>query len=488
MGKIIIIGNWDIIHAYISYIDMDSIVCFTDENVELKKVYGKNIIRLERVKEFDYDYFVIFERENLEVYYTQLINLGVSKGKIINWVYYMFFLKRKVKKFSRDADSIINYSIKQLMIYSLLDIDCGMARNALFIHSRNVQNGLEYIDNYGKKTLFYGMNNYQNIYETLDLTKKYDAVCCLDYYLDHSFAELAEVINMVRGMTRYIFISLPFKGFGVFDQWGEMDFSMYGKVAVFHMELSKLIVIDTYDCIEDDEEIKIYTVTHKHFEPPANNIYIPIYVGNGSNDMGILRDDTGDSIAELNPYINECTALYWIWKNTTSEYVGLNHYRRFFCIGEYWGEADQNLLDGKNIKRFLDEYEMIVADACDFYPRTISEALEESVNPDIFKEIYVAIEKAILVKYPEYKEDYERYFNGYVSNLCNMFITRREILNKYCEWLFSIIIEVVDKVSLDSYDSYSKRMVGFMAERLLTLWIIHNDIRVKELPILFVEK
>ncbi|RKI88669.1 DUF4422 domain-containing protein [Parablautia intestinalis] len=489
MGRIIIIGNWDIIKAYMPYININSVVCFADDSAELKRLYGKVIVRLERIKEFESDYVVIFERENIGFYYTQLKNLGISREKIINWVYYLFFLEQKTTKFSRDAYAIINQSIKQLMVHTLLDIDFGMARNALFIYSRNVQDNLRYIDNYGKKSFLYGVNNYKNIYETLDLTKRYDAVCCLDFYLNHSLTELYEMIEVIRGITRYIFISLPFKCFGIFDEWTEMDFSMYGKVAVFHMELSKLVVIDTYDCNEVNEEVKIFTVTHKEFVPPKNNIYIPIHAGKSSNNMSILRDDIGDSsIAELNPYINECTALYWIWKNTTDKYIGLNHYRRFFCIGKYWGESEQNLLDSKNIKIFLNKYDMIVAEACDFYPRTISEALKESVNPDAYQKAYTATKKIIIKKYPEYKEDYDRYFNGYVSNLCNMFITRREILNKYCEWLFSIILEVVEKLPLDSYDSYSKRIVGFIAERLLTLWIIHNDISVKELPILFIKK
>lgn len=486
MGRIIVLGDWNLIQSYMPYMDMSEIVCFADNYAELKTVYGKNTIRYGRINEFNYDYIVIFERENIDSYYNQLISLNILKERVVSWVYYIFFLKYKSKKFSRDADTIINHTVKQLLICNMLDIDCGMSRNGLFIHSRNVQGNLQYIDNYGKCSLRYGSNHYKNICGSLDTEKRYDAVCCLDYYLNHSVAEFKELIGKAGLIARYLFISLPFKCSGVFHEWEELDFSMYGKVAVFHMELSKLIVIDTYVC--GNEDVRIYTVTHKCFTPPKSSIYVPIFAGKDNNEMGITGDGTGNSIAELNPLINECTSLYWIWKNTDSRYIGLNHYRRYFCIGTYWGEQEQNLLDANYIHRFLAEYDMIVAEACDFYPRTVSEALQESVNSDIFNLVYNTVTRIITEKYPGYAKDLEDYFNGYISNLCNMFITTREVMNRYCEWLFPIILEAIDEISLDTCDSYSRRMIGFMAERLLTLWIMHNEIKVKELPILFIDK
>ena len=49
-------------------------------------------------------------------------------------------------------------------------------------------------------------------------------------------------------------------------------------------------------------------------------------------ENGWRSDREGESIADLNPYINECTGLYWIWKNAQEDYVGLCHYRRYFSF------------------------------------------------------------------------------------------------------------------------------------------------------------
>lgn len=79
--------------------------------------------------------------------------------------------------------------------------------------------------------------------------------------------------------------------------------------------------------------------------------------------------------------------------------------------------------------------------------------------------------------------------NGYMLYPCNMFITSRKIMEEYCEWLFPILLEMVEKVEIkEKWDDYSKRILGFFAERLLTVWIVQHDYKIKELPILFLDK
>ena len=55
-------------------------------------------------------------------------------------------------------------------------------------------------------------------------------------------------------------------------------------------------------------DLTIYTLTHKHFTKPDDNMYVPLQVGTAINSpLGYLRDDTGDNISALNGYYSELT-------------------------------------------------------------------------------------------------------------------------------------------------------------------------------------
>lgn len=79
------------------------------------------------------------------------------------------------------------------------------------------------------------------------------------------------------------------------------------------------------------KNIKIVIATHKKYEMPKDEMYIPLHVGEeGKEDLGYIGDNTGDNISLKNPYFCELTGLYWAWKNLNAEYIGLSHYRRHF--------------------------------------------------------------------------------------------------------------------------------------------------------------
>ena len=59
-------------------------------------------------------------------------------------------------------------------------------------------------------------------------------------------------------------------------------------------------------------KIEIYIATHKAYEFPQIDSYIPIHVGKekAKVDLGILGDNIGENISTLNPSFCELTALY----------------------------------------------------------------------------------------------------------------------------------------------------------------------------------
>ena len=57
----------------------------------------------------------------------------------------------------------------------------------------------------------------------------------------------------------------------------------------------------------------------------------------------------------------------------------------------------------------------------------------------------------------------------------NMFIAKREFIDAYCNWLFPILEYCEQKIG-DKQDPYQNRYIGFLAERMLTIFLnYHKD-------------
>ncbi|MCF6358526.1 MAG: DUF4422 domain-containing protein, partial [Draconibacterium sp.] len=56
------------------------------------------------------------------------------------------------------------------------------------------------------------------------------------------------------------------------------------------------------------------------------------------------------------------------------------------------------------------------------------------------------------------------------------------------EWLFGILFELEKRSVINMDNKYQKRVCAFMAERLQTVWIKKNKLKVKELPVLYFKK
>ena len=78
-------------------------------------------------------------------------------------------------------------------------------------------------------------------------------------------------------------------------------------------------------------------------------------------------------------------------------------------------------------------------------------------------------------------------FSGQIMYPCNMIITSKGIFDEYCQWLMPIVLYLVDNVEFDyTWDMYSSRVIGFFAERLLTVWLYLSDYSLTEIPIQFI--
>ena len=232
---------------------------------------------------------------------------------------------------------------------------------------------------------------------------------------------------------------------------------------------------------------KVYVVTHKKYKLNSNlkeKGYALISVGKGkevSNDG--FNDNTGDNISSKNPNYCELTALYWIWKNdTVSQYKGLCHYRRY--ITTKWLSNDMEYsIDSRTIEKTLKKYDIILPQKQHFI-RSAQENYLRCGRPKDLKNLRYIISK----KYPDYIEAYDLVMNSNSSYLMNMMITSTECFNSYCKWLFDILFQLEQITDLTGYSQQEARIYGYMSERLLTVWVLKNKLKVKEFPFINTEE
>lgn len=247
--------------------------------------------------------------------------------------------------------------------------------------------------------------------------------------------------------------------------------------------------------------VKIFVVTHKESPLLQNDLFTPIQVGtNPTISNNILKDNTLDNITSKNPNFCELTAIYWIWKNyTEAEYVGICHYRRYFNFynpfynlkpskqKKITGEKFRNTKlfktnpkkTAKKISSILQEYDIIVGKPYKIKKHTLG------INycKDHRKEDWNETKKIILEKFPEYEESINIHLdNGKVFHMGNMLLCSKKLFDEYHTWIFSIVFELEKRITIPT-DQYQARVFGFISERLINMYIYHNNLKIKTFPI-----
>ncbi len=232
--------------------------------------------------------------------------------------------------------------------------------------------------------------------------------------------------------------------------------------------------------------MSIYIVTHKKFNPPVLDAYIPIHVGKCQThaELGYLSDENGESIAEKNSTYCELTALFWMWKNCTDDVIGLCHYRRYFTQNPFSINA-KYYLPFEKAEKLLEKFDVILPEKIHL-KNTVQE--KYSLSGAGFQKDLDAVKRIIESTYPEYSASYSKVMNGREEYFWNMFVMRKSLLDQYCEWLFDILERLETVTDLTAYDNRQKRIYGYISERLLNVWIEKNKLSIYECPVVQSDK
>ena len=236
---------------------------------------------------------------------------------------------------------------------------------------------------------------------------------------------------------------------------------------------------------------KIYVAMHKKIElPQLDDLYEPLLVGsyNKEKKLKITRDDEGENISKKNENYCELTGIYWIWKNSKDDIVGLCHYRRFLSKNKLFNVKPKNYLSKRDVLKDIENNIDIILPEKNYFPSKIISETSTAPNMNDMK----IVENVIVELFPEYLQDYKEFIENNAAYLCNVMVTKKEIFNEYCEWLFTILFETEKRMGKETYinDPYRKRMFGFISERLLNVWINHHksEYKIKTYPMINTEE
>lgn len=249
-----------------------------------------------------------------------------------------------------------------------------------------------------------------------------------------------------------------------------------------------------------DVRVKILVASHKPSSYPKDEIYLPIHVGKATSelDLGIQADNEGDNISEKNYCYCELTALYWAWKNLKDvDVIGLCHYRRYFDFHEqgtrflpsaiFPSSAFSKLdfsVDQETINRVLNG-EVVVCRA-----KYLNSTLKLHYCEYHFSDDYRVLKEVIDERQEaKYRNAFKKVFEcGYKLHPYNMMVMRKKDFDDYCTWVFELLSMVEKRIDISNYSIHQKRIFGFMAERLLNVWLEAEEKELLEKPLAFFDE
>lgn len=243
------------------------------------------------------------------------------------------------------------------------------------------------------------------------------------------------------------------------------------------------------------DALDIFICAHKKIEARVHNdSYKMLSVGK-NNELygdGVFRDDEGVNCSILNNFYSELSGYYWIWKNyQLKDYVGFCHYRRYFEFMD----------DIPNMDEIFEEYDIILPIkekmCCTMYRQY---DICHNIN-DLNEIIDIVQKRGIGVEV--LLEENEMY-------CYNMFIMKKKLFNEYCEFVFGILNEYLENKHIKNMEDikqmmdgnkekyykgkypsndfkYQCRIGGFLAERLMNIWVRYRKLKIKEYKVITTE-
>lgn len=242
--------------------------------------------------------------------------------------------------------------------------------------------------------------------------------------------------------------------------------------------------------------IKILVCNHKKAACLNNEAYMPIQVGRleVDYDLGFQTDADGDNIGHKHFTYSEYSGIYWAWKNLKNiDYIGWCHYRRYFCLNEPKSFTRETLIiDEKElfkmdfsteiITKYLEKYDIILPNK-----RVFPSSVWKIMNRIHGKQTMEFVEETLQKMHPAYMTTFNKCLKqtNRLEQL-SIFITRSDLFKEYCNWLYPILEQLENHPSAKEFGFDKERKIAFIAEQLTPVYFHHNQLKIKHLPVAWV--
>lgn len=192
----------------------------------------------------------------------------------------------------------------------------------------------------------------------------------------------------------------------------------------------------------------------------ASDYEISIQAGAAKTELRVCElndyDGFSETISDRNHRYSEFSALYWIWKNVETPWIGISHYRRKYVISDL--ELKKNLDCGIDI--------ITLKTIC----RDPNISVEQQFILDHYGDEWRLAIELLQRQYPEYAKVAKEVFSRPDFHPYAMSIMKRELFHDFCEMLYTILFQL-ESLCCEKKDIYQRRDLGFIGERFLSMFV-----------------
>jgi len=149
------------------------------------------------------------------------------------------------------------------------------------------------------------------------------------------------------------------------------------------------------------------------------------------------------------------------------DYIGFNHYRRFFDMRTIREISDGAIYVAKPIR---------CPYSLEWQYGYYHDRRDLGVCLDVMSELNMN------------SESFNRYMQTHTDNFApmNMFVMRRDFFEEWCDFIFPVLLKLEQRIDVSGRDNYQKRAVCFLSERLFGWWCWEKSlvVDVRELDVI----